>query len=280
VSSPTATSPFVATFTFSESVTGFVVGDITSTGFTLTDFAGTGAVYTCNAAFTGGSGTLQVEAGKCIDAAGNANAASNTLSMTYIYSFSTQPDAASGIDTYVILAVPDTPQNTANFLVRTDRRNLVRFDLSSIPGTSTIVSATLTLTAFSTFGANVDVTFNRILAANAGWLEIATWNFADGATASDRWAGDTGADGGADAGCSVSGTDYSATQMGAVVIPSGATDGTQIVVTLNVSESQAMLANNAGIVFIGNAASSLSVFSSDAAVAGKRPKLDITYTNP
>ena len=72
-------------FTLSESLTTFVSGDVTTTGGTLTNFAGSGTTYTATftpaAAFTG-SATVSVAAGAFTDTAGNANVVGGPLSIS------------------------------------------------------------------------------------------------------------------------------------------------------------------------------------------------------
>ncbi len=73
------------TATFSESVTGFVVGDVTATNATVGAFAGSGTTYTFVVTPTiasGGSGTvaISVAGGVALDTASNPNTASNSLS--------------------------------------------------------------------------------------------------------------------------------------------------------------------------------------------------------
>ena len=77
------------TATFSETVTGFVVGDITVTNGTLSNFSGSGAVYTFRVTPTGyesaPSGvavTVRIPASVCADAAGNQNTISDLFSYT------------------------------------------------------------------------------------------------------------------------------------------------------------------------------------------------------
>ena len=77
------------TATFSETVTGFVVGDITVTNGTLSNFSGSGASYTFRVTPTGyesaPSGvavTVRIPASVCADAAGNQNTISNLFSYT------------------------------------------------------------------------------------------------------------------------------------------------------------------------------------------------------
>lgn len=75
--------PFEVTATFSEDVTGFVIGDLTLTNCSASNFAGSNDVYTFDITPTAtGTITIQVGATKCVDLAGNANTASNTLSIT------------------------------------------------------------------------------------------------------------------------------------------------------------------------------------------------------
>ena len=72
------------TFTFSEAVTGFVVGDITVTNGTKGTLAGSGTTYTLpvtTAANQNNTQTVSVPAGKCVDAGQNPNTVSNTYSV-------------------------------------------------------------------------------------------------------------------------------------------------------------------------------------------------------
>jgi len=78
------------TVTFSESVTGFVVGDITVTGTAndgspeASNFAGSGTTYTFDVVQGSSDGTVSVSiaAGVATDAAGNENTVSNTYTLT------------------------------------------------------------------------------------------------------------------------------------------------------------------------------------------------------
>ena len=89
---PTGVSPIPVTFTFSESVTGFIVGDITVTNGTAGSFAGSGASYTANITPSGaGTVTVSVAANKATDAGTNGNLASNTLTRTYNIADTTPP---------------------------------------------------------------------------------------------------------------------------------------------------------------------------------------------
>ena len=81
---PTAVSPIPVTFTFSEPVTGFVLGDITVGNGTAGNFAGSGAVYTADITPTAvGSVTVDVTAAVAIDGSGNSNTAATQFSIIY-----------------------------------------------------------------------------------------------------------------------------------------------------------------------------------------------------
>lgn len=82
---PTNTSPIPVTATFSEAVTGFVVGDITVGNGNAGNFvAVSGTVYTFSVTPTGqGQVTVDIAAGVAQDAAGNGNAAATQLTRTY-----------------------------------------------------------------------------------------------------------------------------------------------------------------------------------------------------
>jgi|GEM_PF-6169177 len=82
-----STSPHSGTFditvTFSESVTGFVVGDLTVANGTASNFAGSGTTYTATITpSTDGAVTVDVAAGVAQDAASNTNTAATQFSIT------------------------------------------------------------------------------------------------------------------------------------------------------------------------------------------------------
>ncbi|WP_083937653.1 Ig-like domain-containing protein [Hymenobacter aerophilus] len=83
-SSPTSTSPIPVTVTFSESVTGFVAGDVTISNGVLAGFAGSGPTYTFNVTpATAGTVTVNVAANAAQDQAGNGNTAAPQFSIQY-----------------------------------------------------------------------------------------------------------------------------------------------------------------------------------------------------
>ena len=78
-------APFTATFTFSEAVTGFAVGDITLTNASVSNFTATSTtVYTALVTPTAsGTVTVNVPANAAQDAAGNGNTAATRASSIY-----------------------------------------------------------------------------------------------------------------------------------------------------------------------------------------------------
>ncbi|RAJ11210.1 Ig-like domain-containing protein, partial [Arenibacter echinorum] len=103
VGSPTNTNPIPITITFSEAVTGFVLGDIGVTNGTAGNFGGTGTTYTADIT-PGGNGTvtINVAAGVALDGAGNGNTAATPYSRVYDV---TQPSV-------VISSAVGSPTNT------------------------------------------------------------------------------------------------------------------------------------------------------------------------
>jgi hypothetical protein len=81
---PVKTSPIPITITFSESVTGFEVGDITVTNGTAGNFSGSGYIYTADITPTQ-EGAVKVDVAGSVaqDAAGNNNTAATQLSRTF-----------------------------------------------------------------------------------------------------------------------------------------------------------------------------------------------------
>ncbi|WP_207218377.1 Ig-like domain-containing protein, partial [Hymenobacter persicinus] len=79
--SPTNTTPIPVTVTFSESVTGFVAGDVTVTNGSISGFSGSGASYSFNVTpSANGAVTVNVPANVAQDGAGNGNTAATQFS--------------------------------------------------------------------------------------------------------------------------------------------------------------------------------------------------------
>lgn len=193
-----------------------------------------------------------------------------------------QPDAAAGQDCHMNSGVPnqDNSASTQIGLGPANLRGLLRFDLSSIPGGAATTSATLSFWRGSTWhNGAATITWHRILAANSGWLEQASWNFADGSViGTDRWAGDVGGDGGADAGCSQSGIDYAAAVLCSRAVDSEALNA-QLDFTMDTTETDSMIAANQGMVGYANTGwQNKYVWSSDHTTAGFRPRIVINYS--
>ncbi len=210
-----------------------------------------------------------------------ADVAGKTLPITIDPTLTSQPDGTDGIDAYVNSSSADTNYATnTSVIVSSTYNGLFKFDMSSIPTNATIDSATMSLWNYGTQTSNVNLALYGILEANSGWTETgATWNYA--ADSTTRWVGDAGNNGGADAGCSVSGTDYNAEALGTFTYTANNPALTEH--TFGVSDSQIgeMIreAHNFGFVLrVTGGGSSISFRSSDYATAAYRPKLVINFT--
>ena len=100
--SPTNVNPFRVTIAFGESVTGFVLGNVTVAGGTATGLVDNGGgSYTATIDATAdGAVSVSVGAGKATDVAGNANVASPVFELVVITSWHnvTDPFDVNGID--------------------------------------------------------------------------------------------------------------------------------------------------------------------------------------
>ncbi len=83
-SSNTKDSPIPISITFSETVTGFIEGDVTVGNGTLSGFTGSGASYSASIIPTSnGNVTVDISSGIAIDVTGNSNIAATRLTRTY-----------------------------------------------------------------------------------------------------------------------------------------------------------------------------------------------------
>ena len=157
-------------------------------------------------------------------------------------------------------------------------RGLIKFNLSSLSG-ATINSGNLYLYNLTDTQESKNFAVNSILAANSSWTELGSCH--DYAVGTTRWAGDTGNDGGNDAGCSVSGTDFNASAMGTWTTGNNDAVGTEYNISLNASQVEAWITANYGAVLRMTTASGglNAVATSDHATTGYRPKLVVVYTS-
>jgi YVTN family beta-propeller protein len=80
--SSTVNGTFAVTGTLSEAATGFVVGDISITGGTISGFTLTGTAFNFNVTPTAANSQISIAAGTMTDSVGVANLASNVLNIT------------------------------------------------------------------------------------------------------------------------------------------------------------------------------------------------------
>lgn len=196
-----------------------------------------------------------------------------------IQTVSFQPDDTTGFDTFLQEALPTNVATTAvnlsvNGAAGSRRNALLKFDLSSFVG-KRIMRARLYLCNITTSASNATFSFHAILAANSAWVEAANWDYAVPSTT--RWAGDTGADGLTDAGCSVADTDYSSAPLGGLEYVANTVADTQHTVELGLAQMQAMVSANYGIVMRRAATGVFSFHSSSSATPAFRPQLSIEY---
>ncbi|MGI6589437.1 MAG: Ig-like domain-containing protein [Candidatus Iainarchaeum sp.] len=135
------------TFTFNENVTGFVIGDITADNGTMSNFAGSGAVYT--ATYTADLGvenatnTIVVGTGTWTDTAGNAPLAGET-SANYVI------DTIAPTIAEVTPVTTPTNDTTPNYTFSSDEAGTIGYTVCDSATTSIgIESLTITLDALA-----------------------------------------------------------------------------------------------------------------------------------
>ncbi|OGG40587.1 hypothetical protein A2118_03130 [Candidatus Kaiserbacteria bacterium GWA2_50_9] len=186
--SPTNDSPIPMTVTFSETVTGFDIDDITVGNGTKADFAvSSGSVYTFNVASPGqGTVTADVAGSVAQDTALNNNSAAMQFSITFD---SVAPDITSIVLADPALKVGETSLVTITFTEavtgfdNTDITTIENGTLSAVAdgGAGTVWTATFTPTNAITDDTNV-ITITKTgiadLAGNAGVDTTSSGNYA------------------------------------------------------------------------------------------------------
>ena len=178
----TSSAAFTATFTFTEAVTGFVVGDITLGNATASSFMVTSTtVYTALITPTAnGAVTVDVAADVATDAAGNGNTAATRATSTYTGPLvdTTAPRVAS----IVRQTPPSSPTNADSLTWRiTFSENVKNVDAAdfAIAGTTATVTNVTVVTASTVY----DVTASG--GSLAGLDATVTLSFANGQNIAD-----------------------------------------------------------------------------------------------
>ncbi len=169
---------------------------------------------------------------------------------------------------------------------------LMGFDVQSIPADATCNSTTLYVYAYN---AGTSLAFTQyvysVAAANKDWIEgtktgaqalagESCWNAlaADGAGGiTTKWAGDAAGDGGADAGCSVSGTDFEAGVLGSYSGNRSDAAGTEYAVSLDTTRTAGWFGATNTNYGLRMTITVKLIASSDHATTGYRPKLVVVY---
>ena len=167
------------TFTLSESSTDFNVGDITATGGTLSNFAGSGTTYTALFTPTANSttsGVVRVASGVFSDAAGNVNSdgsdVNNSVTMTVnTVSLDTTPPTIAITSSATSLSASQTANIT--FTLSESSSNFAIGDITATGGTlSNFAGSGTTYTALFTPTAN---------STTSGVVRVASGAFTDAA---------------------------------------------------------------------------------------------------
>ena len=180
ISGPTASQSgsFDVTITFSESVTGFVQGDVTAGNGTVTALTGSGSSYTATITPTAsGTATVDVAAGVAVDGAGNGNTAASQLSVYVIFArpeISLQASAYSQnvgyFEVHISFSEPVTGFEQADITVANGHLG----PLNEIDaGTFYMVPISPTATGAGTVDVTVDVAANVAVDADGNGNEAA-----------------------------------------------------------------------------------------------------------
>ena len=158
--STTNNATIALTFTSSEATTNFVVGDISLTNGTLTNFAGSGAVYTATFTPTGlGACSIDVAAGVYTDAATNINNLPATFKWNFARTVSfvantltIAHNAGDGVTDGVLFVLPSGEIISSLIVTAFTGTGIITYHLST-NGTS-VTSGTFTGTGTNLLAAN------------------------------------------------------------------------------------------------------------------------------
>lgn len=149
-------------------------------------------------------------------------------------------------------------------------RALIKYDLSSIPASANVTSATLTLTVAANNSVNArTIHMYRVLRAWVG--SESTWNIY---STGNNWG---------TAGCSNTTSDRESASAGSGTQPSGPSAGTQVVITLDNDKLKEMIAgsfaNNGWLLQVETETNDQVNYDSvESSTAEERPLLTINYT--
>lgn len=183
--SPTKTAPIAMTVTFSESVTGFELTEITVGNGTAGNFSGSGAVYNFDVTSPGqGTVTVDVAGGVAQDANSNVNTVATQFSITYD---SIAPSVFSIILADSALKVGETSLVTITFseavtgFTNDDITTIENGTLSAVVdgGAGTVWTATFTPTVDTTDAENVITVTKTGIADTAGNPGVGTTSSAN-----------------------------------------------------------------------------------------------------
>jgi uncharacterized repeat protein (TIGR02543 family) len=165
---PTNTSPIPVTITFSESVTGFVVGDITVGNGMVGNFSGSGTTYTADITPSGqGTVTVDIAGSVAQDAAGNNNTVATQLSRTYdsqAPTVSISTTAGSSTNASPIPVTITFNESVTGFVV--GDLTVVNGTASSFAGSGTTYTVNITPTGQGLVTVNVAASVAQDLAGN------------------------------------------------------------------------------------------------------------------
>ena len=171
------------TFTFSESISDFVVGDVTTSNGTLSAFAGSGATYTATFTPTGfGPCTIYVNGSTFTDAVGNNNTAAQQFTWTYDVTPPTMTitaaevsDGATSNDAALTLTFTSS-ESTTDFGV--GDITVTNGTLATFAGSGTTYTATFTPTGFGACTIYVNgSTFTDAAGNNNTAAQQFTWTY-------------------------------------------------------------------------------------------------------